>query len=366
MPNCMGYIVKCSKCGKESWDNISWKCECGAPFNIVLEEKFSIDLIDKKNYSIWRYKKFYPYIRDSMVTLGEGFTPIIKFENNLWFKLDFLMPTGSYKDRGSSTLISGITSNLKGIRYVSEDSSGNAGASIAAYCAKAGLKAKIFVPENASGPKLFQIKKYGAEVYTVKGRREDVSAAAQNARDSIYVGHSWHPYFKDGIRTLAYEIAEQMDWKTFDNILLPVSAGTLLLGVILGFNHLLDSGIIDKMPKIIACQTSQVSPLYHKMKGSRYVQPEKILSVADALITTNPPLLEEMYNMMKKIDGDAEIVDENEIIKAHNSLAKKGVYVEPSSAVAYAVYLKLLKEKKLSERESVLIILTGSGLKSMI
>ncbi|MCX8188289.1 MAG: pyridoxal-phosphate dependent enzyme [Nitrososphaeria archaeon] len=362
----MEYTVKCSKCGKEDWDNTSWKCECGAPYNIILEEKFYVNRIERKNYSLWRYKKFYPYIKDSIVTLGEGFTPIIKVEDNLWFKLDFLMPTGSYKDRGSSILVSGIIENLKGINCVSEDSSGNAGASIAAYCARAALKAKIFVPENASGPKLFQIKKYGAEVYTVKGKREDVSAAAQNVKDSLYVGHSWHPYFKDGIRTLAYEIAEQMDWKTFDNIFLPVSAGTLLLGVIAGFIHLLDSGIIDKMPKIIACQTSQVSPLYHKLKGGKYIKPEKILSVADALITTNPPLLEEMYNMMKKIDGDAEIVNENEIIQAHTILAKKGVYVEPSSAVAYAAYLKRLKEKNLSEKENVLIILTGSGLKSAL
>ncbi|MEM4522737.1 MAG: pyridoxal-phosphate dependent enzyme [Nitrososphaeria archaeon] len=362
----MGYTVKCSKCSRETCNNLSWKCKCGAPFKIVLEDKFLVNKIDRKNYSIWRYKKFYPYIKGPETTFGEGFTPIIEVEDNLWFKLDFLMPTGSYKDRGSSVLVSWVTSNLKDIKCVSEDSSGNAGASIAAYCARAGLKAKIFVPENASGPKLFQIKKYGAEVYTIKGEREDVAAAAQNVEDGIYVGHSWHPYFRDGIRTLAYEIAEQMDWKMFDNIFLPVSAGTLLLGVVNGFIHLLESGIIEKIPKIIACQTSQVSPLYHKIKGSVYNRPKRILSVADALITTNPPLLEEMYNMMKKVDGDAEIVDENEIIQSHNLLAKKGFYVEPSSAVAYAAYLKRLKEERSSKDEKTLIILTGSGLKSLL
>ncbi|MBC7092323.1 MAG: pyridoxal-phosphate dependent enzyme, partial [Nitrososphaeria archaeon] len=298
---------------------------------------------------------------------GEGFTPLVKVGDSLWFKLDFLMPTGSYKDRGSSILISGLLSNLKKVEGVSEDSSGNAGASIAAYCAKAGLKVKIFVPENASGPKLFQIKKYEAEVYTIKGRREDVSLAAQKVGENfVYIGHAWHPFFKDGIRTLAYEISEQMDWRPFDYIFLPVSAGTLLIGLIEGFVHLLDSGIIEKMPKIIACQTSQVSPLYHKMKGTKYVPPERILSVADALVSTNPPLLEKMYYMMRKIEGDAEIVDENEIIYSHNVLAKKGFYVEPSSAVAYAAYLKLLKEKILGENEKVLVVLTGSGLKSVL
>lgn len=364
----MEYSVKCSRCGKDRVKEEEWRCGCGSPYDVILEKKFCIKEVEDKDYTVWRYRKFFPYVRrDFIISLGEGFTPIVKVQDSLWFKLDFLMPTGSYKDRGSSILISGLLSNFKELKGVSEDSSGNAGASIAAYCARAGLKVKIFVPENASGPKLFQIKKYGAEIYIVKGRREEVSAKAQNVgNDFIYIGHLWHPYFKDGIRTLAYEIAEQMEWKMFDKILLPVSAGTLLLGLVDGFIHLLNSGVIDSIPKVIACQTSQVSPLYHKIKGTRYVPPEKILSVADALVSTNPPLLEEMFTKMKKIDGDAEIVDENEIIYAHNILAKKGFYVEPSSTVPYAVYLKCLKEKRLSQKDKVLIILTGSGLKSIL
>ncbi|MEM1545435.1 MAG: pyridoxal-phosphate dependent enzyme [Candidatus Methanomethylicia archaeon] len=362
----MEYTVKCSRCGRERRDYREWRCECNAPFNVVLEGDFYIEGIDNKNYTVWRYRRFYPYIKEnSIISLGEGFTPLVRVENNLWFKLDFLMPTGSYKDRGSSILVSGLLSDFKEVRGVSEDSSGNAGASIAAYCAKAGLKAKIFVPEKASGPKLLQIGKYGAEVYIVKGKRENVSIAAQNVKDGfIYVGHIWHPYFKDGVRTLAYEVAEQMEWRMFDKIFLPVSAGTLLLGLINGFIHLLNSGVINTIPKIIACQTSQVSPLYHKIKGIKYTPPERILSVADALVSTNPPLLEEMFVKIKEIDGDAVIVDEDEIIHAHNVLAKRGFYVEPSSAVAYAAYLKYLKEKELSKTEKTLIILTGSGFKS--
>ena len=364
----MEYAIRCSKCGKERGDAREWKCSCGGPFDIILEKNFVVNEIDCRNYTIWRYRNFYPYVKeDCIVSLGEGFTPLVKVEEGLWFKLDFLMPTGSYKDRGSSALISGLLSSLERVEGFSEDSSGNAGASIAAYCARAGLRVKIFVPENASGPKLFQIRKYGAEVYTVKGRREDVSFAAQKVGDSfIYIGHAWHPFFKDGIRTLAYEIAEQMGWKVFDYIFLPVSAGTLLVGLTNGFIHLLDSGVIERMPKIIACQTSQVSPLYHRIKGTKYVPPERILSVADALVSTNPPLLDKMYDLMKKIGGDAEIVDENEIIYAHNVLAKKGFYVEPSSAVAYAAYLKLLREKSLGKNEKVLVVLTGSGLKSVL
>lgn len=364
----MEYAVKCSKCGRERADEREWRCACGAPFDVVLEGKFRVEEIVGADYSVWRYRKFYPYVSENFtISLGEGFTPLVRVGDGLWFKLDFLMPTGSYKDRGSSILVSGILSSLKEVEGVSEDSSGNAGASIAAYCARAGLRAKVFVPENASGPKLFQIKKYGAEVYTVKGSREDVSIAAQNVGGKfIYIGHAWHPFFRDGIRSLAYEIAEQAGWRMFDNILLPVSAGTLLLGVIGGFLHLLDSGIIGSIPKIVACQTRQVSPLYHKLKGEKYTPPERVLSVADALVSTNPPLLEEMYRVMRKIKGEAEVVDEHEIVQAHYALAKKGFYVEPSSAVAYAVYLKLLREKVFGAKEKTLIILTGSGLKSSL
>lgn len=364
----MEYIVKCSVCGREREDCRKWKCDCGAPFNVILEKDFSIEEIDNKNYTIWRYRRFYPYVKEnSIVSLGEGFTPIVNVEDNLWFKLDFLMPTGSYKDRGSSILISGLFSDFKELKGVSEDSSGNAGASIAAYCARAGLKAKIFIPEGAAGPKLSQIKRYGAEVYMVKGGRENVSKAAQNVKDGfIYIGHIWHPYFKDGIRTLTYEIAEQMEWRMFDVVFLPVSAGTLLLGLIDGFIHLLNSGIINNIPKVVACQTSQVSPLYHRIKGIEYTPPERIISIADALVSINPPLLEEMLTKMRRINGDAVIVDEDEIIHAYNVLARKGLYVEPSSAVAYAAYLKCLKRGELSRSEKVLIILTGSGLKSII
>jgi threonine synthase len=302
------------------------------------------------------------------VTLGEGWTPLVTFTSNVNFKLESLNPTGSFKDRGSTSLISAIHKQVKEQKgYIAEDSSGNAGASIAAYSARAGLKAEIYVPEHVSGPKFNQIKSYGMPVVKVAGSRSQIAEKAQEpAKGKFYVGHIYHPLFRDGIRTLAYEIAEQLNWKSPERVYLPVSAGTLLLGVISGFTHLTNSGVIETVPKIVACQTRQSSPLYHHVKKLDYKPPEKITSIADALVSTNPPLLGLMIKAIQETHGDVEVVDEDEIIAAFAELAHKGFFVEPSSAVAYAAYQKQLKTKKASQTDKTLIILTGHGLKTTL
>jgi threonine synthase len=302
------------------------------------------------------------------MTLGEGWTPLVKFSDNLYFKLENLNPTGSFKDRGSTTLISAIHKQVKRQGgYIAEDSSGNAGASIAAYSARAELKAEIYVPQNVSGPKINQIKSYGMPVVKVAGSRSQVAQEAQQPeKGKFYVGHIFHPLFRDGIRTLAYEIAEQLNWKPPERIYLPVSAGTLLLGVISGFKHLANSGIINAVPTIVACQTRQVSPLYHRIEDLDYKAPKKVTSIADALVSTNPPLLDLMTKEVRETHGDVELVDENEILSAFTELARKGFFIEPSSAVAYAAYEKHLKNRETSKADKVLVVLTGHGLKTTL
>ena len=302
------------------------------------------------------------------MSLGEGWTPLVKFSDNAYFKLENLNPTGSFKDRGSTVLVSALHTLVKKAgAFISEDSSGNAGASMAAYAARAGLKTRIYVPENVSGPKFNQIKFYGAEVVKVSGSRSKVAEEAQKTeRGKFYVGHILHPLFRDGIRSLAYEIAEQLGWPIPERIYLPVSAGTLLLGVIKGFKHLIESNVIEAMPRIVACQTRQVSPLYHRFKNLSYTSPERITSIADALVSVNPPLLGFMVKHLREADGDAVLVEEDEIFNAFIELARKGFFVEPSSAVAYAAYKKQLKNKEASKDDKTVIILTGMGLKTIL
>ncbi len=366
----MGYEIKCTVCGQPSANLLDYKCQkCGNPLDLRLNIAFDTKGVRKWVHGVWRYAKFFPYVETSdIATLGEGWTPLVKFSENVYFKLEGLNPTGSFKDRGSTVLISAINKKIKAYgAFISEDSSGNAGASVAAYASRAGIKAKIYVPENVSGPKLNQIMFYGAEVVKVLGARSCVAEEAQKPeKGKFYVGHILHPVFRDGIRSLAYEIAEQLNWEAPEWVYLPVSAGTLLLGAISGFKHLAESGIIAKMPKIVACQTRQVSPLYHRYKGLQYNPPEKVTSIADALASTNPPLLELMTKELMAVDGDAVMVEEDEILQAFKELAGKGFFVEPSSAVAYAAYQKHLQNDATAQKEKTVVILTGTGLKAFI
>jgi threonine synthase len=364
----MDYEMSCSICGRSASSLLDYRCpSCGNPLNLKVRVDFDKAKIGDCNYGVWRYAHSFPYVdKASVVTLGEGWTPLVRFSENVFFKLENLNPTGSFKDRGSTILISALQKAIKKAGgYISEDSSGNAGASIAAYAARAELKAKIYVPEAVSGPKFNQIQFYGATVIKVSGNRSMVADVAQRPADKkFYVGHILHPLFRDGIRTLAYEIAEQMNWQSPDRVYVPVSAGTLLLGITEGFSHLFESRIISSMPTIIACQTNQVSPLYHRFKNLSYTPPTIIKSVADALVSVNPPLLELMTKELQDVRGEAAIVDEDEIIDAFRELAKRGFFVEPSSAVAYAAFKKQTKDGTNSKKDKVVVVLTGSGLKT--
>ncbi len=318
----------------------------------------------KSENSLWRYKVFYPYVKEGdIVSLGEGWTPLIKLKTDLFLKLDYLNPSGSFKDRGSTVLISAIRRFIKKDMFIAEDSSGNAGASIAAYAAYTGIRAKIYVPESVSGQKFEQIKIYGAEVIKVRGGRTKVAEEAMKPEPGkLYVGHIYNPLFRDGMRTVAYELYEQLGGRTPSIVFLPVSAGTLLLGVIDGFKHLVDSNIIDEMPLIVACQTKSVSPLYHRLKGLKYSPPDRVETVADALVSTNPPLLDLMVKKMREVGGDSVVVEEDEILEAYWELASRGIFVETSSAVAYAAY----KKYETDLEGPKVVILTGFGLKTRI
>src|SRR5579885_904466 len=266
--------VFCSVCRKPRERDEDFRCSCGNPFEVSVN---------------------FPYIDPShIVELGEVMTPLVQEKPGSFLKLDYFNPTFSFKDRGSQTLVSFISSKLR-IRGIREDSSGNAGASIAAYSARAGLKCYVFTPEGVSGPKAKQIEAYGATLVKVAGGRDKVTEEAMKDRaDTIYAGHVWHPYFHDGMRTMAYELYEQLGNLDIDYIFLPVSAGTILLGLLSGLRHLLESGMINSLPKVVCAQTELVSPLYHRLKGDSYVAPKQINTIADALVSTAPPLLDIM------------------------------------------------------------------------
>lgn len=337
-------LVFCRKCQRKR-SGIEALCPaCQIPYSILPDFNYKSTPIEN-----------FPYAMNP-VSLGEVVTPVVEYQD-VSFKLDYFQPTFSYKDRGARTLLTFLRDHKKEVGgRIAEDSSGNAGASIAAYGRKAGFAVDIYVPSSSGGLKPELIKRLGANLIPVDGTREDVRRAAVSG-DAYYVGHSIYPEFRDGIRMLSYEIFEQSHGRIPDHIFIPTSAGTLLSGIYLGFKHLLDSGEIDRIPHLVACQPELMSPIEARLADQEFVLPQK-RSIADALVTTTPPLMEELIDILKN-NGSAISVTEDEIVKAQSDLANIGIFTEYSSAVALAAYRK----KRISGKS--MIILTGNGLKNL-
>ncbi|MEM2023690.1 MAG: pyridoxal-phosphate dependent enzyme [Candidatus Caldarchaeum sp.] len=360
--------VVCYLCGNPVEPFTQWRCpSCGGPTVLSYTREFNTSMIKKNVHSMWRYRQMFPpSMRRNPVTLGEGMTPVCPaVTSNISMKLEYVAPTGSFKDRGSAAMFTSLRNIVKDVKGVSEDSSGNAGASVAAYAAALGLECYVFGGDGMLAEKAMQIRAYGAELRIVRGGRDDVAAEAQQKaleKGFVYVGHAWNPYFIEGMKTVAYEIAEQTSWNPPERIYLPVSAGTLLLGVIQGFRDLLEAGLVENIPKIIAVQTIQRPALYEAFKNVTLPEEDKP-SIADALTLTNPPRLRQMVEELRLAGGDVEVVSDEEIMKALKQMGLAGVYAEPSSAVAYAAVRRSLDEI-VSMDEKVMVLVTGFGCKT--
>ena len=211
---------------------------------------------------MWRYAQAIDVDADAAVSLGEGGTPMLERDWNgvpVQFKLEFMMPTGSFKDRGMTVMVSYLKS--RGIDHVLEDSSGNAGASLSAYAAAGGMRCRILVPETASYPKIAQIAACGADVVTVRGSRQDVADAALRMSSEIfYASHNWQPFFIEGTKTLAYELWESLGFRAPDNVVTPLGHGSNVLGLERGFDELLRNGEIPGARGYSACRPRIARP----------------------------------------------------------------------------------------------------------
>jgi len=360
----------CSRCHKKSQisKNTYYKCKCGSAFKLEKTiKRLPIENLRDRIGSIWRYREAIPLENDNnIVSLGEGMTPLIQ-ENvsnkRALLKLDYLCPTGSYKDRGASVLVSKMKE--LGVRTVVEDSSGNAGAAIAAYCARAGIGCEILCPEDSSKEKLIQINSYGAKVIKIPGPREKTAIAVQKRlKKCFYASHNWNPYFLEGTKTVFYEICQQLHWKTPDSIIMPVGYGSIILGIAIGIRELENMGVINKIPRLIAVQSEACSPIYKAfIKGENEVTPLYNCkhTYAEGIACANPVRGREILKIVRETNGDIVTVSEEEIIEGVKILLRKGIYVEPTSAV---IVEGLAKSAKVKKEEINVAILTGSGLKS--
>ena len=345
-----------------------WRSPDGNPLMITPLPGITRAQIDTRIRSLWRYQAALPAKIENPISMGEGCTPLHKTSFGgipCAFKLEWVSPTGSFKDRGASVMLSWL--KQQGITSVLEDSSGNGGAAIAAYGAAAGMDVKVFVPSSTSTAKVAQAQAYGADIVRVPGPREATEAAAMDMSDQIfYASHNWHPFFLQGTKTLGYEIWEDLGFNVPDNIIIPASAGSNLLGCYLAFSELIASGEIDRLPRFFVSQPTNCAPLHASFQAGAdgHVPAPFYPTIAEGTAIKRPIRLNQMLDVLRESNGGTVTIDEEEILGASLKLAKQGLFVEPTSAHAAAGLLKLTEQGLISSAEQTVVILSGSGLKA--
>jgi threonine synthase len=355
----------CSSCSKNySLSEKVFRCTCGGFLRVESPNFFPKKDLDRRDHSIWRYREGFGLPEDvPSVSLGEGRTSIIakRVEGvDLAFKLDYLQPSGSFKDRGASVLLS-LAKSL-GVSHVVEDSSGNAGAAVSAYAAAAGIRCTVYVPGYTPEGKLMQMKLYGSEVVKVPGKRQEANRAViEAAQKSYYASHLWNPFFVMGLQSAAFEIWEQYGGHLPPRVVVPIGGGGFLEGLHAGFAALRNAGYVKEIPRLIGVQADNCPPIHQAFQEGLpdFKEMEVEVTVAEGIAVQKPPRGKAVLQALRESGGWTVGVSEEEILSAERILFSLGLFVEPTSAAAMAAWRKLRR----GEQEKALIILTGNGLK---
>ena len=393
--------LSCPDCGTTVPDR--WRCVCGSPLRfadppIPTGSRPAPDSFDTRR-GLWAFAALLAVGDDpaDRVTLGEGMTPLVDADGfdatspdsastdddwNATFKLEYVFPTGSFKDRGASATLT--RARELGVTRVVEDSSGNAGAAIATYAARAGIDAVVYVPADVKETKLRAIRRAGARPVRIEGSRADVTDACVSALGSEdgsgrengsedggdeaspwYASHAWNPAFFEGTATVAYEIAAQREWETPDAVVLPLGHGTLFLGAYWGFRRLEHAGWIDDVPRLFGAQAAGIAPIVRALHGPEAPDPDgRVNTAADGIQIAEPVREAEILDAITATDGDALAVTESAVKRELDRLHAAGFYTEPTCAVAPAALRTLRDQGVLDIDADVVVPLTGSGLKS--
>lgn len=354
-------MLRCSSCGRTYEDR--WRCECGHPLDFAdrsgpdsNRDEHEID----SSEGLWIFDSFIPIERK--VSLREGFTPLVDAPSwDCRFKLEYVFPTGSFKDRGATTVLSRAVG--MDAAHVIEDSSGNAGAAIATYAARAGLDCTIYVPASVKPAKVRAIERAGADLVPVEGSRERVTEKCIEAVESgagWYASHAWNPAFFEGTATMAYELAYQSDWDVPDALVMPLGHGTLFLGAYRGFRALCGAGWTDKIPRLLGVQSTGYDPIASELHGNSTGEN----TVADGIQIREPVRRDQLLDAIEETDGDCIALGAEAVENELDSLHGQGFYVEPTSAIAPAALKAYREQGVLSMDDDVIVPLTGSGLKT--
>jgi threonine synthase len=361
--------VQCCECGNaEEFTLESWRCNCGGAWEVEKQSTFIPHKIRSNDYTIWRYgDQFGLDIQVPSISMGVGWTPLIPIQlldKQVFLKMEYLMPTGSFKDRGVNTMVNQLAH--MGVELMVEDSSGNAGASLAAHGACFGIHTKIFIPGYASPFKKHQISIYGVEVTRINGSRRDTEIAAQSAvgPKSTYASHAFQPAYLAGQSSVAWEVWEQLGQKAPDWIICRVAQGGQFLGFFFGFLRLLAAGLINHLPRLVAVQSAQIAPLYHAWHAGLDTVPAIVPlgpTVAEGVSISNPVRGKRLLQAIRESCGLVLQISEEDILIGQQLLARRGFYVEPTSALVAAGLNQLASV--IEENHIVVLPLTGSGLK---
>ncbi|MBV9656309.1 MAG: pyridoxal-phosphate dependent enzyme, partial [Acetobacteraceae bacterium] len=332
-----------------------WCGPDGAPLLLTPLPGIDRSGIDTGRRSLWRYAAALPFTPDAPISLGEGCTPLLDLKLRLpatlggedrraFLKCEWFMPTGTFKDRGASVMLSLL--RAQGIRSVLEDSSGNGGAAIAAYAAAGGMAATILAPAATSPAKTLQMRAYGATVELIEGTRDDTAAAAAaRTEGGFYASHNWHPFFLQGTKTLAYELWEDLGFRAPDNVIVPCGAGSNVLGCQIGFGELFRAGAIADMPRLFAAQPANCAPIARAFVAEpddEEAPPDILPTLAEGTAIAHPIRLRAVLGALRESNGGAVMVSEDEIATATLELALNGIFVEPTCAQVAAAFGKLL------------------------
>lgn len=338
-------VLRCGGCGHgHPLGDLAWRCvRCGGVLDLdgftpVMPGRAALS---DRPPSLWRYAESLPLDRPAGIEMGEGMTPLLDAPGRpgVALKVDYLMPTGSFKDRGAVMLVA-LADRLGASRLVA-DSSGNAGNAIAAYAARAGIACEVFVPASTSPGKVAQLRAYGAAVHRIEGSREDTADAAAEAASRpgvLYASHVYHPYFLHGTKTYVFELWERLGGRLPGTLVLPVGNGTLVLGAHLGCRELLEQGLIDRLPVIVAVQAAGCAPLARAMaEGSAEPAAGPVEgTLAEGIAIARPARGAQILAAVRETGGDIVTVTDDRTRAAHAALARAGLYVEPTSAVCWA------------------------------
>ncbi|MFW6150252.1 MAG: pyridoxal-phosphate dependent enzyme [Chloroflexota bacterium] len=359
----MGFSLVCTRCAINSpasgW---RWQHACGGPLDIIhdVRGQWLPGRGADRPLDMTRYRELLPVTEPPPVHVG--WTPVFSHAVagcRVQFKLEYLSVGGSFKDRGAYVALA--RAKELGARRVVIDSSGNAAISHALFGPPFGIDVDVYLPAEVPEGKRSVLHLLRARVHEVEGDRMETNRCALAAErdDVLYVGHWWNPYFIDGVKTIAYEAVEQCGG--FDAVIVPVGAGTLLLGIHKGCRELVQMGAIARMPRFIGVQPVGYTPVAAAFE--RTAQAGKGSTLADGIAIADPPRRAQIVAAIRETDGSAVTVSDEDVRRALDTLIGMGFMVEPTAAVNYAGLHKAVSKGSIAEGSMILLPLTGSGLK---